>query len=269
MRWGQAKIILIIVILLVDLFLLFSFLQSSRSEQRIEALAQQESLDLLEKAGITLDPGIIDRKTDMLRTYESQRDTEKEIQAAEALLGPGTSGRNTEEGPENEGSVTYRSTAGTLMFMQNGIMVGQVAYSGTEADEATIERFFPAEIMGAYTVIREGRNIRLIKLIDGYPVDNESVTVTPSGQNLVISGRWNFGQLMNAGEQPKQLSELFLDLRNELIREKAGIITIDGITTEYTAYQATGGTRYQPVWHLKAGNKDYYYDIVRGLLVTR
>ena len=105
MEWPKLKNIIILILLVVNGFLLVLVGARKEESARYERLALEQTVQVLKNSGVQVDPNALD-SADGLAPMAVERDLNRELQLAQALLGKGT--------------VQVENQGGGLYLYQNG-----------------------------------------------------------------------------------------------------------------------------------------------------
>lgn len=167
----RLKNCIILILVLMDLFLLFSLLSREGSRHTAQHTAAEQMASLFAADGITLDPDSISDQTPPTGLTLSRSD-EWERQAAAALLG-----NQLSRSDQGGGIYTYSSTRGAAMFRSTGGFdaAGTLASNGVSFCRDFCETFGYQEP----EFLLDGTNsgtVTVTRLYDDYPVFNGSIT---------------------------------------------------------------------------------------------
>lgn len=242
MEWSKVKSMLIALLAAVNVLLALNiyFQLSRRAGAQREAF--ENSVSLLQQAGVEVEPQLFEDMADSLPLMQSQRSTEIESQVAQALLG--------KAGLEEAGGgiSIYTSSAGSVIFRSEGVFEAVLHDGKTAAQllDAILETGAAQGISCEKTERADGVSAQL--LLDGLPVTGAVLECSDTGQGARASGRWYFGQELQRVSFAAERCEMMLALLTVLDGEPAHVT---GVSAAYRQEPLRGGVQFVPVWQIE------------------
>lgn len=273
MEWRSLKNLIILILLVVNGFLLV--LVASRKEEsvRYERSALKQTVQVLEQSGIQADPDAA-APADGLVPMAVERDLDRELRMAQALLGPG------EVRGENQGGglYLYQGGNGELSVRAGGELSAKMADNPNQFITEDLERHASGLLkrMGAdvertgVTEEDEWTRVRFRQVWNGVPVFSCEVEVVYY-HNLLYSVQ---GTLLSAKEGTAEQGRI-MALPTALMRFSEEIAAAGDVCTAIrsmepgyrgTAQSLSGGVRLSPVWLVTTDTAKYYLDCAAGSL---
>ena len=196
MSWSRVKTILIVLFLFVDAFLIYNtFLRNSPGSE-ISMQTVNNTVKVLENAGITIDPDIIKQKTPTLKKPEISNSIDDRQKLSENLLGSGDI-KKTENGFESSsGKIVFNAVAFTYENLDDTAVLNGIEESNAIdiAAEFLSRHGFDVKSSAVrdFTAGESGYYIKFGKEIDGYPLYESYLDIyaEQSGRLSRIEGYW-------------------------------------------------------------------------------
>ena len=264
----RLKNIIILILLLLNGFLLFSLGQRRTMQRNAYHRTVEQLVDLFQEDGMELDPGAISQDTPPSGVTLA-RDTALEEQAAAFLLG----GETLSSSDQGGGIFHYAGAAGEALFRSSGAFEA----SGTLAAGERIEDFcrdFCRTFSYDAPDIRldgEGNGVFTAQGVYGkLPVFNCAVSFTVENQVLAaVSGTLlpKTGAAA-AGEEPLSASGALLAFQR-MRRESAAVVsTVTDTRLCYELQTAGASMSLTPAWRIVTDTEDYYVNCQSGAVTA-
>lgn len=274
MEWPKLKNIIILILLVVNGFLLVLVGARKEESARYERLALEQTVQVLKNSGVQVDPNALD-SADGLAPMAVERDLNRELQLAQALLGKGTVQVENQGG----GLYLYQNGNGELSVRAGGELSAKMADNPNLLADGGPERHAAGllkkmGIDGAQVdVAEEGEwtRVRFRQIWNGVPLFSCEVEFVYDDNTLL-----NFvqGTLLTAQVGTAEAGKC-LTLPTALMRFSEEITSAGDVCTAIRSMEAgyrgtvqslSGGVRLVPVWLVSTDTADYYLDCVTGVL---
>lgn len=273
MEWSRVKTILILAMLGVNLLLLGNLMNTIWHDRCIERQALADAVAICEKQGVSVSEGAVGLSTSY-PVYAEERDYTKEEAAARTILG-----EKVVRTAAGGGIVTYVSDTGSASFRNGGYVelrcthtaMPESAHDAARAAGALLRRARLAPEDAVYTAREEAGAyiVEVAQRMDKKPVYNMSLTVTFSDGSAQVDGRLMAGGLKVTADHAKAPYEALLAFVSEAKKAESEAKRIIRVEQGYFASIATGGSvLYVPLWRVETDAGVYYFDLVKGQLVT-
>lgn len=272
MEWRKLKNLIILILLVVNGFLLVLVAARGREAGQYERSALEQTVRVLEQGGIQVDVAAA-APADGLTPLGVERDLERELQMAQALLGS----QSVQADNRGGGLYLYQNDGGELSVRAGGELSGAVADGGQPAQGGP-ERHAAGllkkmGIDGEQTTVTEedGRTrVRFRQLWSGVPVFSCQVEfVYEAGLFRSVQGTLLTAQTGAAeGADCLTLPTALMRFSEEIAGTGDVCTAIRSMEPGYrgTAQSLSGGVRLSPVWLVTTDTASYYLDCVTGSL---
>lgn len=262
----HLKNIIILILVLLNGFLLFSLAQRRTSEQNAYRRTVEQLVALFQRDGMDLDPGAISRASPP-SGVSLVRDTALEEQAAAFLLGQAPSSSD-----QGGGIFHYAGAAGEALFRSSGGF--DAAGTLAEADVEDFCREFCRTFSYEDPDIRldgEGGGVFTVPAVYGrLPVFNCTVTFTvENGILTAVSGTLlpKAGAPVS-GEEPLSAAGA-LTAFQRMRRESAAVAsTVTDARLCYELQTAGASMSLDPAWRIVTDTEDYFVNCFTGAVTA-
>ncbi len=194
MSWSKIKTILIFLFLFVDIFLLYNMFFKTGLGNEVSQQTVNETVSVLRKAGITINPDIISRKTLYMKKPEISNSIDNRQDLAENLIGKAKSSENVYE--NEKGKITFSAVAFSFENHDKTVKIPDIS------ENNAIERAskylnscgfdVQTDAVRDFTSGENGYYIKFGKEIDGYPLYESylDIYIMPDGTLEKINGYW-------------------------------------------------------------------------------
>ena len=274
MNWSRTKTWLIVLFIGINLFLLFTIAKENIAQSTISEKMVADTVAILQRNSITVDPKIIPRKMPILSAMEVVNTMTSADEIADALLG-GDATYDREDNCYLHGtamvevggdSVRYTNTtpthANAYQDEQSAIQFAKgfltdAGYNMAKA-EAQILRYSDHEA-----------HILLTQKMDSYPLMDSQFSIRVTSKGVAgLEGCWFYMAEDQSGAsgargRVKEITSVLIDFMNDPNRSGSSS-TITKITLGYTTgdkmtYHKSVSA--MPSWRITtADGKEYYYD---------
>ena len=277
MSWSKIKTILIFLFLFVDIFLLYNIFFKTGLGNEVSQQTVNETVSVLQKAGISINPDIISRKTLYMKKPEISNSIDNRQVLAENLIGKSKSSENVYE--NEKGKITFSAVVFNFENYDKTIKISGISENNAieRASEYLNSCGFDVQTdtVRDFTSGENGYYIKFGKEIDGYPLYESylDIYITPDGMLNEINGYWPevYGQSASGGEaicvdSTKVLINLLsaeginLDKKNEIVDIQTGY-TLGGLPENDSPILLTLLPAYRII--LKTG-ENYIFDATNG-----
>lgn len=261
MKTSNLKTLLILILLAANILLEAQIIPRRVAEKREYDGIRQSLCSLCEADGVQLD-----RKTlpvdEELCGMDAHRSLEKEMAAAEALLG-GVTAANM-----GGGIYSYTGTKGEGVFRSGGEFSFTVSNTGYELKDT-------GKLLDAMGFVYSEKSMKTVKdgdltlvtaqqLADGAPVYGCTVTVAFGVDGLAsVSGRWITESVPRSDEGMDLATAVTTFLR---LRKNGGIVCsrIESIDACRGVSREAGSTSLDPGWLIVTDTGEYWLDGITG-----
>ncbi len=273
MEWPKLKNLILLLLLLVNGFLLVLVGARWEESARYERAALERTVEVLARGGVAVEPDGLEDGAG-LAPVSLERNLDRELRMAQALLGPGTVRAENQGG----GLYLYQFGGGELSVRPGGELSAALPEASGQPAGGSLERHAAGLLKQAGVdaeqtgVTEEGEwtRIRFRQLWSGAPVFSCEVEFAYCGEML----RSVQGTLLTAQTGPAEAGEI-LTLPTALMRFSEEIAASGDVCASLRSMEAgyraaapslSGGTRLAPVWLVTTDTARYYLDCVTGAL---
>lgn len=274
MEWRKLKNLIIFILLMVNGFLLVLVAARRGESLRYERSALEGAVQVLEGSGIHVEPSGLSA-ADSFAPLSAERDLDRELQMAQALLGKGTVQAENRGG----GLYLYQNGNGELTVRAGGELSADMAGNPSLLADGGPERHAASLLkqMGIdaqqLTVTEEEQwtRVRFRQLWNGVPVFSCEVEFSYDCDSLLYSVH---GTLLTTDSAAAETGQA-MALPTALLRFLEGVTATGDVCSSIQSMQAgyrgtaqplSGGTRLAPVWLVSTDTAQYYLDGVTGSL---
>ncbi|MCH5184685.1 MAG: hypothetical protein J1F64_01040 [Oscillospiraceae bacterium] len=265
MNWSEAKSILIVFFLVINMVFLGILIESDRNKYNVNADIMKASVDILNKAQITIGEDIIPKKNPKMKYAEAYNIIEDNMIFAKSLIG----------GDAYEAEGKYISPAGEAVI--DGDFFSAVYYDKDYFDiagiydiENKIQAVFKKldfDDMGNYETEYEetenGGRITIKNIIEAKPFFDSRIEISMTGQSVEkISGVWFVSDpdMISNMTETKSITGVLIDFKNMYDGELP--VRITGLNIGY--YKGKPETYHKsfvliPVWCIETSDGGVYY----------
>lgn len=276
MSWSKIKTILIFLFLFVDIFLLYNMFFKTGLGNEVSQQTVNETVSVLQKADIAINPEIISRKTLYMKKPEISNSIDNRQLLAENLIGKAKASENIYE--NEKGKITFSAVAFSFENHDKTIKISDISESNAieRASKYLNSCGFDVQTDAVrdFTSGENGYYIKFGKEIDGYPLYESylDIYIMPNGMLDEIDGYWPevYGEASGSEtmcvDTTKVLINLLsaeginLDKKNEIVDIQTGY-TLGGLPENDSPILLTLLPAYRIV--LKTG-ENYIFDATNG-----
>lgn len=251
MEWKRVRSWLLLLLLAADLVLAGNIGWQLYQLRRSERQAMQDAVALVQQDGIVLSEELVRRMPESTEAYQIPRNSERELQAAQALLG-------AEEAQEPGGGVAiYQSEVGQLSFRRGGALELQMQWtektlSGERCRALLEEAGFPME-QAALT--QENGTAVLLQQYEGKTVFNCRLQWGVQGETMQVRGRWLMSDARSAETRQQGMNRAQLVLALRTLLEQQGLKQVKGLEPGYILQsEDPQSVLLVPVWAIETEN---------------
>lgn len=270
MEWPKLKNIIILILLLLNGFLLVLVGMRYTESVQYERAALEQTLKVLEGQGIQADGAAL-APAGELAPLTAERDLERELQLAQALLGQDTQAEN-----RGGGLYLYQGSNGELSVRAGGELSANMADDPNQFVTEDLERHASGLLkrMGVdverigVTEEDEWTRVRLRQLWNGAPVFSCEVELAyRNGVLESIQGTLTAAQAGTAeAGQALTLPTALMRFSEEIAATGDVCTAVRSMEPGYrgTVQSLSGGVRLSPVWLVTTDTARYYLDCATG-----
>ncbi|MCI9643672.1 MAG: hypothetical protein HFF97_02960 [Oscillibacter sp.] len=263
----HLKNIIILILVLLNGFLLFSLAQRRTSEQNAYRRTVEQLVALFQRDGMDLDPGAISRASPP-SGVSLVRDTALEEQAAAFLLGQAPSSSD-----QGGGIFHYAGAAGEALFRSSGGFEAAGTLAGRDAGEFCREfcRAFSYEVpdirldgggSGVFTAAGVFGKLPVFNCTVTFTIQ-EGVLTAVSGTLLPKSG------VPSPEEEPPLSAAGALAAFQRMRRESSAVVsTVTDTQLCYELQTAGSAMSLVPAWRVATDTGDYYVNCLTGAVTA-
>lgn len=271
MEWQKLKNIIILILLVVNGFLLVLVVSRNQEDLRYERSALDQTVQVLANSGIQVDLSAA-APAEGLAPFSVERDLDRELQLARALLGQEVQGEN-----RGGGLYLYQNGVGELSVRAGGELSAELTGGGAPStDYPDHHAAGLLKEMGVEAeqidVIEEGgeTRVRFRQLWNGAPLFSCEVELTYRGGALAsIQGALLTAQSGSAEQgRAMTLPTALMRFSEEITAAGDVCSVIQSMEPGFrgTVQSLSGGVRLAPVWLVSTDTAQYYLDCVAGSL---
>ncbi len=258
MNWPRAKTILICFFLFTNLLLLYFNIAGSITDSRLDDEIVGYSVEILQKNGITIDPGLIPEKKAQLPQFEADNIIVSYDEFAKQLLG---------EQVTTISEAAYSSEKGTLEFSGDNFTFTSTAplLSVDAKKNDAINLLAGLGInLGEYDYVQTAGKIVFSNKANNLPLFNSDITIEINAENTTISGVWfyKYAENLPEGAMLKDVTTALIDLLSSPEKPQ-GTAKIISITPGYMMYESESYHKTLvpiPAWRIEFPDRAVYMD---------
>ncbi len=238
MSWSKIKTILIFLFVFVNIFLLYNMFFKTGLGNEVSQQTVNETVSVLRKAGIAINPDIISRKTLYMKKPEISNSIDNRQVLAENLIGKAKSFENVYE--NEKGKITFNAVVFNFENHDKTVKISDISENNAidRASKYLNSCGFDVQTDAVrdFTSGENGYYIKFGKEIDGYPLYESylDIYIMPDGMLNEINGYWPevYGQSAGGTET------ICVDTTKVLIN----LLSVEGITKNEIVDIQTGYT---------------------------